>query len=85
MIYGQIAILIIVALAIALIAVLITNAIKKYYIGTIVQSECTFGAGHSYYFDVQYVIDNVYKTKRIEVTYKTYCFFKVGDKITIYI
>ena len=77
------AVSVIVALAITLIVVLIVNATKKYYIGTIVQSETTFVAAHSYYFDVQYVVEKTYKTKRIEVTYETYCFFKVGDKITI--
>ena len=74
MIDGQIAIS-------TLIVVLTVNATKKYYIGTIVQTETTFV--EAYYFDVQYVVEKTYKTKRIEVTYETYCFFKVGDKITV--
>ena len=83
MIDGNVAIPIIVALLIILIVSLLINSLKKYYIGTIVQTETTFVAAHSYYFDVQYVVEKTYKTKRIEVTYETYCFFKVGDKITV--
>ena len=86
MIDGQIAIPIIVALATTIIVVVLVNSLKKYYIGTIVQLEKTdvgSAYSYSYYFDVQYVVEKTYKTKRIEVTYETYAFFKVGDKITV--